>query len=262
MNSSHYDILQVTRNASEPVIRAAYRTLASKYHPDKSMVSPQEADRMMKLLNEAYAILSDLERRKDYDSRLIADELKQQGPPANTIRPEEQRSATEFPKTQSPVNPKWPNEILLVKPKRYWTIAGCMFGISMIYFGFDTIENPSTAKYEMQFASLALIIRIGNKIWGLFTIAFGTACTVWYGGFSLSNKILSADSAGITFSVSRKTRLAWSEITDFETDKKSLILAGRSNGKKWRKEFPRWLISGNCDEIVKNIAAYKSAVTK
>ena len=67
MIRSHYDNLQVARTASDTVIRAAYKGLAQKYHPDRFDGDPAVAERIMKLLNEAYAVLSDPARRKEHD---------------------------------------------------------------------------------------------------------------------------------------------------------------------------------------------------
>ena len=66
---THYDSLKVTEDAPQEVIRAAYRVLSLKYHPDTSNGSRQ-ALRMMQTLNEAYAILSDAGKRADYDGEL------------------------------------------------------------------------------------------------------------------------------------------------------------------------------------------------
>jgi curved DNA-binding protein CbpA len=67
MIRTYYDNLQVARTASDTVIRAAYKSLAQKYHPDRFDGDPAAADRIMKLLNEAYAVLSDPKRRKEHD---------------------------------------------------------------------------------------------------------------------------------------------------------------------------------------------------
>lgn len=61
----YYAILQVDRQAEMEVIQAAYRRLAAKYHPDVSP-SPGAEDRM-KLLNLAYQVVSDPEKRRTYD---------------------------------------------------------------------------------------------------------------------------------------------------------------------------------------------------
>ena len=62
-----YDILGVKKTASEDEIKKAYRKLARKYHPD---VNPEnkEAEAKFKELSEAYAVLSDKEKRQQYDT--------------------------------------------------------------------------------------------------------------------------------------------------------------------------------------------------
>lgn len=73
----HYDNLKVPRHASAEHIRAAYRTLAARYHPDRNPGDP-EAERIMKLLNKAYEILSDPSRRKSHDDWIMAIECQAQ----------------------------------------------------------------------------------------------------------------------------------------------------------------------------------------
>jgi DnaJ-class molecular chaperone len=65
---THYDTLQVSENASDEVIRGAYRYLSQKWHPDKNPDNPEEAKRVMARLNEAYAVLSDPKRRQEHDA--------------------------------------------------------------------------------------------------------------------------------------------------------------------------------------------------
>lgn len=62
----YYETLGVTRNAAEDDIKKAYRRLAKKYHPD---VNPgnKEAETRFKEINEAYEILSDSQKRQQYD---------------------------------------------------------------------------------------------------------------------------------------------------------------------------------------------------
>lgn len=67
---TYYDTLQVSRAASESVIKAAYRTLSQRYHPDKHPQRQEWANDQMKRLNEAYAVLSDSGRRAGYDAAL------------------------------------------------------------------------------------------------------------------------------------------------------------------------------------------------
>lgn len=67
MSKDYYRILGVLDDAEDIVIRAAYKALAQRYHPDKWTGSPEEATRRMQEINEAYAVLSDPNKRKQYD---------------------------------------------------------------------------------------------------------------------------------------------------------------------------------------------------
>ncbi len=63
----YYKILGVSKNASPDEIKKAFRKLALKYHPDKNKGN-KEAEERFKEINEAYAVLSDPEKRKQYDT--------------------------------------------------------------------------------------------------------------------------------------------------------------------------------------------------
>ena len=70
----HYESLKVTRDAPAEVIRAAYRSLSQKHHPDKN-IGNDEAARVMSRLNFAYSVLSDEEQRKRYDLQILREQL-------------------------------------------------------------------------------------------------------------------------------------------------------------------------------------------
>ena len=63
----YYDTLGVTRSASEGEIKSAYRKLAKQYHPDKNQ-GDKSASEKFKEMGEAYAVLSDPEKKKVYDT--------------------------------------------------------------------------------------------------------------------------------------------------------------------------------------------------
>ncbi len=63
----YYEILGVSKTASAEEIKRAYRKLAVKYHPDKNP-GDKSAEEKFKQINEAYAVLSDPEKRKQYDA--------------------------------------------------------------------------------------------------------------------------------------------------------------------------------------------------
>src|SRR4029450_5744340 len=62
----YYEVLGVTRSASDQEIKSAYRRLAVKYHPDKNP-NDAGAEEKFKEAAEAYGILSDAEQRRRYD---------------------------------------------------------------------------------------------------------------------------------------------------------------------------------------------------
>ena len=62
----YYEILGVKKAATEDEIKKAYRTLAKKFHPDKNKGN-KEAENKFKEISEAYAVLSDKEKREQYD---------------------------------------------------------------------------------------------------------------------------------------------------------------------------------------------------
>ena len=64
-NKDYYKILNVDRNADAQSIKKAYKKLAMKYHPDVN--KKQDAEEKFKQLTEAYAILSDDKKRREYD---------------------------------------------------------------------------------------------------------------------------------------------------------------------------------------------------
>lgn len=68
---SHYENLKVARDAPLEVIRAAYRSLSQKYHPDRNPEDPN-ATQIMAMLNAAFETLSDPEKRREHD-RWIAE---------------------------------------------------------------------------------------------------------------------------------------------------------------------------------------------
>ena len=62
----YYEILGVKKNATDEELKKAYRTLAKKWHPDKHK-GDKAAENKFKEISEAYAVLSDKEKREQYD---------------------------------------------------------------------------------------------------------------------------------------------------------------------------------------------------
>ncbi|MCX4152235.1 MULTISPECIES: J domain-containing protein [Paraburkholderia] len=90
---THYDNLRVTRNATHGVIKAAYRALSQEFHPDKN--PGRDTTRIMKIINEAYAVLSDPAARARYDTTLAGDERQSSSAQRAAEAAERQRRAGE-----------------------------------------------------------------------------------------------------------------------------------------------------------------------
>ena len=111
---THYDNLKVARGAPQEVIRAAYKALSQKYHPDKNP-GDEKAARIMAIVNTAYNTLSDPVRRKEHDEWIAAEEwevewLESSGEEGGRPRAEggwEAPPAPALPRPSLLRDPKW-----------------------------------------------------------------------------------------------------------------------------------------------------------
>ncbi|MDO9163636.1 MAG: J domain-containing protein [Methylococcaceae bacterium] len=96
---THYDNLKVARNAPPEVIRAAYKTLSQKYHPDRNPGNTEAAN-IMKIINTSYEVLSDPERRLKHDVSIekqeISDKYSNNRPDIITESISRRKSITDF----------------------------------------------------------------------------------------------------------------------------------------------------------------------
>ena len=80
MNKDYYSILQINRNASPEIIEKAYKTLAKKYHPDlqQTAEAKKESEEILKDINEAYEVLSNKDKKQEYDNILRINTISQE----------------------------------------------------------------------------------------------------------------------------------------------------------------------------------------
>ena len=72
---NYYEVLEINSGASEEVVKAVYKALIKKYHPDNGTEQDPTGEKM-RMVNEAYRILSDPQKRQEYDYQLNFSETK------------------------------------------------------------------------------------------------------------------------------------------------------------------------------------------
>jgi DnaJ domain len=119
---THYDNLKVSRQAPQEVIRAAYKALSQKYHPDKNP-GDEKAARIMAIVNSAYNVLSDPVRRKEHDEWIAAEEWEIEW--LESTRSEEGRERAHSEGWEAPAQPVRAPPPLL-RDARWWIgMAAC-----------------------------------------------------------------------------------------------------------------------------------------
>lgn len=115
---THYDNLKVARDAPDFVIRAAYKILSQKYHPDKNP-DDARATHVMAIINQSYEVLSDPVRRKEHDDWIRRQELLQA---AEALNPARDKPA---PPQSPPIPPQWqqPEPTPPARTSRNWIAA-------------------------------------------------------------------------------------------------------------------------------------------
>lgn len=152
---THYDNMQVSKTASDSVIRGAFRGLSQQHHPDKNPNDRAGAERRMRIINAAYAVLSDPERRREHDQwimRMEADApTERQSAEAGSSRIESAYDRVIYPKK--------------LKLLRNLLIAGVFvaIGVSLIDSGTEANWMAKTARF--------ITVYIGIPLFGLMGLA-------------------------------------------------------------------------------------------
>jgi curved DNA-binding protein CbpA len=115
---THYDNLKVARDAPPEVIRAAYKSLSQKYHPDRNPGDPK-ASRTMAIINAAYRVLSDPDLRRKHDEWIRKIESEPPAKPRTIPRPAATRpSRPPSPKAPAPQKPVFRSKYKIVNHLR------------------------------------------------------------------------------------------------------------------------------------------------
>lgn len=113
---THYDNLKVSRHAPQEVIRASYKALSQKYHPDKNPGDEKSA-RIMAVVNTAYNVLSDPMRRKEHDEWIASEEWEVEWLESSNAKEGQPRKHGDHPEAQP--GPK-PRRRRLWRDPRWW----------------------------------------------------------------------------------------------------------------------------------------------
>ena len=103
---THYDNLKVTRNAPPEVIRAAYKTLCQKFHPDRNPGN-ENAKKTFLIIRTAYETLSDPEKRKLHDAWISSVEELDSKEPATRYVPKPEKYYASMRESNFPSRKKW-----------------------------------------------------------------------------------------------------------------------------------------------------------
>ena len=126
---TYYDMLGITKDAPNEVVRAAYRALANKYHPDKNPDNPR-AEGILKQLNLIIEVLGDPEKRKQYDKDISPRPTVSPNPVPKSTPKQSQATPNAKPKAPPTSQPKTVNKVAnkLGNALKYLMVIGAISG--------------------------------------------------------------------------------------------------------------------------------------
>jgi len=169
MLKDYYEILGVKPKATDEEIRNAYKKLAKAFHPDKHQGDAFFSEKF-KSLQEAYGVLSDADKRRDYDTQLAAQlnaQTKAQQPASaqhSAAQSREGQASAQSSQTHSVVD--LPMLVEMYFQKRTATIQARKF-----YDGFLATPKKhyiSWLKFILVLVFLLLVILLLHPSWGYF----------------------------------------------------------------------------------------------
>ncbi|MGZ8946312.1 MAG: J domain-containing protein [Methylococcaceae bacterium] len=154
---THYDNLNVSRNAPVGVVRAAYKALCQNYHPDKFAGGPDEALRIMKIINGAYAVLSDTDKRAEHDQWIDKQERQYATHEAQRIM----QVFTEAYVAPSVMDKNIPSDSYFAAIYEFW-------------------ENARSVGNNLQFISAQTLKKLNWMLWFAGVVGIVCAATIFY----------------------------------------------------------------------------------
>ena len=118
---THYDNLKVARDASPQAIRAAYRALCKRYHPDHHPTLP-DAQRIMSIINQSYDVLTTPEKKQKHDEWIAKHQ------------PKAEREMPEKIASPMPGGFRRPREPLNYRKMIVWLVCVALLIIGVFYY--------------------------------------------------------------------------------------------------------------------------------
>ncbi len=188
---NHYDTLKLARDAPPEVIRAAYRSLSQKYHPDKNQ-GDIDAEKIMQSINIAYQTLSDPELREQYDKWIEGQERQTSEDKwedkSNTLK-EKQEPSNKSNENQKKENKKnYPWRRFFARTVDFM-LSGILLFLLFIFFAefYFLLENPVSAGI--------IIYLLWMPVEAGFLSITGTTPAKWIFGIS----VLSGDGSKLSY---------------------------------------------------------------
>jgi len=167
-SGSHYEVVGVARSADRDIIRAAYRVLAKRYHPDTTTGPKDKAAARFCKIQEAYDVLSDARRRAEYDAQLDASAREPQAQQASTRSTQEPPRAPEAGSQSRQETPKRKPSPESGTGGARWRIVGALIVIVVIFVAVIEIIGGFEAQQLLSkdwSGILFLIMWLGTLIW-------------------------------------------------------------------------------------------------
>ncbi len=183
MEQTYYDILNVSRNATIGEIKNSFRNLAKKYHPDLN--KDCGSDEIFKIIQEAYEVLSDENKRAEYDKSLEFSPIKE------TVRQTDSVKDT-YPKEKKRKNRRF----LFSDITLNITSEKVILFIRVVFWGFILVVNPiimytqsgQIDKLIYYFAGVVLFVIFHQVVIGLLFI--GGILFIGVGFFSKDTSLI------------------------------------------------------------------------
>jgi curved DNA-binding protein CbpA len=160
----YYAVLGVNPTAEDVVIRAAYKALAQRYHPDRFAGSKEEAHRRMTALTQAYEVLADPVRRPKYDrrrtlyTRAVAARVNRARRFASTaLNPRSYRSIREVRGKYRAALAALMGTVVVLSAFNLYTHSGRI----KTWLGFDTTSASTAAPSPVDASALEAAIQMG-----------------------------------------------------------------------------------------------------